>query len=182
MRPAIFAEASFGLAASLMLVGCSHNAHRSHQKVAIAKLVDSGGAPVGVATLEIVDRQAVLRLDLRALPPSSKAIHIHGTGTCAPPDFVSAGGHLNPDGRAHGKLSPHGKHLGDLENITISGDGSAMTELLIATNAEEVLPQILDQDGAAVVIHAAPDDYSSQPAGAAGPRIACGILVSSDHD
>lgn len=172
---------AFG-AATILLGACNHTPLEPPERVAIAKLMDASGANIGTATLLTRDGLALLHLELEGLPSGTRAIHLHSTGQCHAPDFNSAGGHLNPGGNSHGKLSGAGKHLGDLENIVISNDGRIAAELLVAPASSDALSQILDADGAAVVIHAGPDDYASQPAGAAGPRIACGVLAAVDND
>lgn len=169
-------------AATILLGACNHTTLEPQERVAIAKLKDASGASIGTAALLARGGATFLHLELENLPSGTKAIHLHSTGQCHAPDFNSAGGHLNPGGNSHGKLSDAGKHLGDLENIVIPNDGRVATELLVAQASGDVLSQILDDDGAAVVIHAGPDDYASQPAGAAGPRIACGELVAANND
>jgi len=99
-------------------------------------------------------------------------------GSCLPPNFKSAGSHLNPDGKAHGMHNPQGKHLGDLPNISVAADGTGTASITIEGDADETLAKIIDADGTAIVIHTGLDDYSTDPAGAAGPRIACGVLTA----
>lgn len=114
------------------------------------------------------------------LTPGLHAVHVHMTGTCTGPDFTSAGGHWNPTARQHGKDNPAGMHMGDMPNMTVGADGSGGMEYLIpaATLTSGATP-LLDADGAAVVVHAAPDDNKSDPAGNAGGRVACAVLTLS---
>ncbi|WP_295885798.1 superoxide dismutase family protein [uncultured Thiohalocapsa sp.] len=97
-----------------------------------------------------------------------------GRGTCEPP-FKSAGGHLMAPDTAHGYLSEGGPHLGDMPNIHVPESGALEVEVM--TRVADMRAQLFDDDGAAVVIHSGADDYRSQPSGAAGPRIACGVIV-----
>ena len=103
--------------------------------------------------------------------------HIHETGLCAP-DFDEAGGHFNPHGRAHGFLSPDGAHAGDLLNIRVPASGSVEVERMgTEVTLEPGDPaSLFDEDASALVIHAGPDDYLSQPSGGSGDPIACGVI------
>ncbi|KAA5606560.1 superoxide dismutase family protein [Roseospira marina] len=115
------------------------------------------------------------------VPPGRHGFHIHETGTCdADTDFKSAGGHL-AGGHAHGVLDARGPHPGDLPNVTVHDDGRLDAEFFLQRlSVDEGLwlgdAALFDSDGAAVVLHDGADDYESQPSGAAGPRIACGVI------
>lgn len=117
--------------------------------------------------------QILVTLDLRGLPPGIHGIHIHETGLCTPPDFTSAGGHL-ADGKSHGVMSPDGPHPGDLPNLHVPESGEVRVEYFAAG----LTPDMIDgTDGAAFVVHDAPDDYLGQPSGNAGSRIGCGVFT-----
>jgi superoxide dismutase, Cu-Zn family len=146
-----------------------------------ADLVDRQGAPAGVVELiETPAQGVILRIDARGLEPGSRAIHIHETGRCDPPDFESAGGHFNPATRAHGALHPEGMHAGDLLNLQVGADGRVTTERLArgVTLRAGAPNSLLGGDGTAIVIHVAADDYVSQPTGDAGDRVACGVITA----
>lgn len=144
--------------------------------LATATISDSAGANVGLASIIKAGDALSLKVTLSGMPVGEKALHFHTKGACDAPDFKSAGGHLNPAEVSHGKLSETGPHLGDFPNIVIADDGLADIALPIAGTPQEAAGHILDEDGTAIMIHAGPDDYKSDPAGAAGPRIACGIF------
>ncbi len=106
---------------------------------------------------------------------SSHAIHIHERGDCSAADASSAGAHFNPGASAHGKVGAGAHHAGDMDNIVANSEGVARIDVhasgvTLGGNAAN------DIAGRAVVVHAAPDDYRSQPAGNAGARVACGII------
>jgi superoxide dismutase, Cu-Zn family len=108
-------------------------------------------------------------------------MHFHQTASCVPPDFMSAGGHFNPTGAHHGfnnPLSPH-PHAGDMENITVEGDGTSHQSVIdLRVTLEPNMPNsLLSNGGTALVIHAKADDMMSDPAGNAGARIACGVIT-----
>lgn len=116
-------------------------------------------------------------LDLKGLPPGPHAIHIHETAKCEPPDFMSAGGHLNPEKKKHGLESPEGPHRGDMPNITVGQDGTLKATVTNSAASLEGANSLLTA-GAALVIHAGADDMKTDPAGNAGARIACGVIAA----
>lgn len=143
-----------------------------------AEIHDAEGRSLGEVRLEETPSNGVLlTVDLRGLEPGVHGFHIHETGRCEG-DFSSAGGHFAPQGNAHGIWSPRGRHAGDLLNVVVAGDGTLRTERLAeAVTLRDGSPgSLMDADGSAIVIHAGADDYRSQPSGAAGPRVACGVV------
>jgi Cu-Zn family superoxide dismutase len=113
---------------------------------------------------------------LTALAPNSKhGIHIHEHGDCSAPDASSAGSHFNPLGHPHGAPG-HGAHIGDLGNVTANPAGVAYVDVWIprATLDSGATTNVA---GRAVIVHANPDDLTSQPSGNSGPRIACGVIT-----
>ena len=144
---------------------------------ASAVLKDAAGSEVGKATLLATPSGTLLTLELTAAPPGAHGFHIHTTGKCEPPDFASAGGHFNPDETKHGLLNPEGPHAGDMPNIHVPENGKLTVEVLnpLVTLSKE--SALLDEDGSALVLHADPDDYMTDPAGHAGGRIACGVIT-----
>lgn len=141
-----------------------------------ATLRNIDGEKLGIATISEMPAGLMLEVSVNNLSAGEKALHLHTIGQCDGPDFKSAGGHLNPTDVSHGTLSETGPHLGDFSNIDIGTDGSAKASIILAGTASDNFAHIQDSDGTAIMIHAGPDDYSSDPAGAAGPRIACGVF------
>jgi len=140
------------------------------------ELKGADGAVVGHATLTALPDGGVhLDAQLDGIAPGTHGFHIHETGSCdASTGFKSAGGHLAGD-RKHGFLVEGGPHPGDMPNIHVPASGSLRVEVVntrvaLGTDGDGAL---LDADGAALLIHAGADDYTSQSAGDAGERIAC---------
>ncbi|MBI2204897.1 MAG: superoxide dismutase family protein [Candidatus Rokubacteria bacterium] len=165
--------------AALVFAGCAGLTQPASGPVtATAELRNAQGQPVGNATLSEVGGGVRVIVEARRLPPGVKGVHIHAVGKCDPPEFTTAGGHFNPTNKKHGLESPDGPHAGDLPNITIAADGNGRLESM---NERITLGSggnsLLDADGSAVVIHAAPDDFKTDPTGNSGGRIACGVVI-----
>lgn len=142
-----------------------------------ANLSLADGSEAGSATLVRNGEGIEMRISLSGLEPGEHAFHIHTTGLCEGPDFTSAGGHLNPQNNTHGSLSEGGRHLGDLPNITVGEDGTVSQTIALDWAGPDSTSAIFDTDGSAVMVHEGPDDYMTDPAGAAGSRVACGVLT-----
>jgi Cu-Zn family superoxide dismutase len=170
------------LGASLALAGCATNGTASggsSAASATAMLTDAGGAGKGTASVSQSAEGLRLVVEASGLSQGAHGLHLHMTGRCDPPDFTSAGSHWNPGGKMHGRDNPAGLHLGDLPNLLVGTDGRGRLEATIpgATLTGGATP-LLNADGAALVVHAGPDDYKTDPSGNSGGRIACGVLAA----
>lgn len=142
------------------------------QDTAQAELKNAEGNSVGTVSLRETPAGVLLTAKLKGLPQGVHAFHVHAVGKCEPP-FTSAGGHFDATDAKHGFLVEGGPHDGDMPNIYVPNGGNLEIEIL---NERLELEALLDADGAAIVVHAGADDYKSQPSGAAGDRIACGVI------
>jgi superoxide dismutase, Cu-Zn family len=136
---------------------------------------DAAGRDLGTLTLAPHMGGLMISGRMHDLPPGTHGIHLHQTGRCEPP-FESAGGHWNPTNRRHGTQNPEGPHLGDMPNLVVASDGSVTVSVMTPGGTLSGADALLDGDGASVVVHAAADDYRTDPSGNSGARIACGVV------
>lgn len=150
----------------------------AQQMTATATLINPDGEEIGEARLTETSHGVLIQVHVQGLEPGAHGFHIHETGSCTAPEFSDAGGHFAPRGNAHGFMRPDGKHAGDLPNLHVPASGSVTTERLAGAVTLEAGAEgsLFDDDGAALVIHANPDDYASQPAGGGGTKVACGVI------
>jgi Cu-Zn family superoxide dismutase len=163
--------------------------------LALAASYTLGGAAIAqkTVTLENAQHQAIgsvvltdapkgvlLRVEARGLTPGWHGMHFHEKGDCSDPAFKMAGSHVHTLTPAvHGLLNPTANDDGDLPNLYADAQGKAMAELfspLVSLTGSGARPALLDPDGSALVVHARPDDYRTQPIGGAGDRVACAVI------
>jgi len=151
----------------------------SVQTTAIVSLTPAAGSAVrGHLTLTNEGSAVYIRGELTGLAPGKEhGFHVHESGQCVLPDFASAGGHLNPTKDPHGAPKSTSRHLGDLPNAKADENGRAAVDISVKGAT------LVDKDGGpnqilgkALVVHAMPDDYKSQPSGNSGARVACGVI------
>lgn len=176
-RPALAAVFAAG---ALTVPSAAHD-HAAGDSATVAAMHLADGTDVGTVTFTQTDHGVVMAVSVHGLPAGRHGLHIHQTGACAP-DFMAAGGHFNPGASEHGFHAPGGYHVGDLPNLDVAADGTATAEffvpdLSIMAPASPELPYTLnDGDGAAIMIHAATDDYKTMAS--SGGRQACGVIVA----
>ena len=136
-----------------------------------APLFGADGAQRGTVTIGDGPGGLTLGIDAAGLSPGLHGVHLHAVGRCDGPDFASAGPHWNPASRQHGLENPEGHHSGDLPNQEVGPNGKLKALI------NPIPRDLLDADGVALVIHAAPDDYRTDPSGNSGARIACAAFT-----
>jgi Cu-Zn family superoxide dismutase len=172
-----FVLAALG-AAAIPCAGVSDHAWATGE-TATATLKLNNGSDAGSAELIETPAGVLLKLNLRGLKPGPHGLHMHEVGKCEG-DFSSAGAIYNPLGAKHGFLNDEGPMAGDLPNVVAAADGTVAAEVLspflhLTKDADDSL---FDSDGSALVLYEKADDYTSDPEGGAGTRIACGVLQS----
>ncbi|MGE0178739.1 MAG: superoxide dismutase family protein [Sphingomonas sp.] len=165
-----------GLTVIMLLAGCATTAPPAADGGANATLAEPNGRVVGRATVTQEGGGTRIRIETDGLAAGSYGVHIHRVGRCDAPSFESAGAHWNPTGQQHGFRNPSGRHRGDLPNLIVGAGGSGVLSFTVRGAMLRGETAILDVDGAAVMIHARPDDYRTDPSGNSGARIACGVL------
>lgn len=144
---------------------------------AVAVLQDAEGKNIGQARLVQESGGIAVSISVTGVSAGPHGTHIHMTGKCDAPDFKTAGGHWNPMMTQHGLDNPQGHHGGDLPNMDVQADGTGALSFVVAgAQLRDGDHPLLDEDGAAIVVHAGPDDMVSDPAGNSGGRIACGVI------
>lgn len=179
-RPLSFLPAAAALCALTLAAAPSHADHHEPKGMVEAKVTTADGRDAGMVTFEQGEHGVLVVAHLKNLSQGPHGFHIHETGACTP-DFKAAGSHYNPLDAEHGFESEGGYHVGDLPNVHVGADGTAMTEFFVPqvtlTGPEnDRYPYTLDDaDGSAIMIHASGDDYVRMDS--AGERAACGVIV-----
>jgi superoxide dismutase, Cu-Zn family len=160
---------------TLAFVSCKNDITTMNAISTIMPKNDSGisGKVSFTETNGIVSMEA----NVSGLTPGNHAIHIHAVGDCSADDGTSAGGHWNPTNVDHGKWGTSPFHIGDIGNMEAGADGTGTISRetdLWCINCNDETKNII---GKAIIIHEGPDDFTSQPSGAAGDRIGCGEVV-----
>jgi Cu-Zn family superoxide dismutase len=132
----------------------------------------------GVVTFTKLTEGIKVTSYITGLTPGKHGFHIHEFGDCSSDDGSSAGGHFNPTQMAHGAPTDTQRHSGDFGNITADSTGTAVSEwidpMITFVGPNSII-------GRAVIVHASEDDLRTQPTGAAGARIACGVIGVDDN-
>lgn len=161
---------------ALSLAACAATGNPRTTNLAAARLSGPEGQAIGSAAIFRRGADTMVSVTIIGTPGAVHGMHLHAIGKCEGPAFTSAGPHLNPGGHEHGKDNPRGAHLGDLPNVTIDAKGIGTVSASLGQDAAAIDAAIHDADGTAIILHAAADDYRTDPTGNSGARIACGVI------
>lgn len=171
------------LATSLLAfaVGCSHNEHANHSTAPAVKrnavatlMVNTEKNLKGTIEFTEENGEVTVVTKVDGLTTGAHGFHIHEIGDCSKADFTSAGGHFNPEKTNHGSLHADMSHAGDLGNLVADKKMKAYTT--IKTHGVTLGEGKNSIIGKAVIIHKDADDYTTQPTGNAGGRLACAVI------
>lgn len=136
---------------------------------AVANIRGGKDAPQLIGKVEFYQKRGSVLVvaDISGLPTNSAsgffALHIHEGDNCSGDGFSNSGNHYNPKG------APHPSHAGDLPPLMLCNGGAYMAVETDRFDVRDVLSRT-------VVIHSGADDFTSQPSGNAGEKIACGVI------
>jgi superoxide dismutase, Cu-Zn family len=164
----------FSLFPGAQAMGGSEGASPSKVRRAVAVLHPTeGNTASGVVRFEAVEDGVKVSAVFSGLPGKRHGFHVHEYGDCSASDAESAGGHYNPFSQPHGCPDTEARHMGDLGNLEVDGEGKATYErvdrLLKLDGPHSII-------GRSMMVHAEPDDCKTQPTGAAGDRLSCGVI------
>ncbi len=163
-----------------IIIGCKTQAEKESSKQISLKidLVPKSDSNVtGAAIFTEKEGKVTFSAEIKGLTPGVHAIHIHEKADCTSPDGKSAGGHWNPTFKDHGKWGTTAYHKGDIGNFTADANGNGkitMTTDEWCIGCDDASKNILDKG---LIVHQDPDDFTSQPAGNAGARVACSGII-----
>jgi Cu-Zn family superoxide dismutase len=158
------------------LAGCQSMSSSEPALASAGLKPTTGNKTVGEVTFEQVGSKVRVAAQVIGLKPNQEhGFHIHEKGDCSSGDGMSAGGHFNPYGKPHGTGAE--RHAGDLPNLKADAKGRA--KLSVELDIITVTPGPAGIVGRGIVVHAQADDYTSQPVGNAGARMACGVIKAN---
>ena len=136
-----------------------------------------GNTAAGVVSFEQQGDHVMVTAKISGLKPNQEhGMHAHEKGDCSSGDGLSTGGHFNPTGKPHGPQSGE-HHAGDMPALKADANGNA--NMTFQLSGVSIGSGSADLVGRGLIVHAAPDDYTTQPTGNSGARVACGVIKLS---
>jgi Cu-Zn family superoxide dismutase len=164
------------VALTTFFAGCASMSATGRAAVATLEPTQ-GNATAGTVSFVQMGDKVVVTARVSGLSPGAHGFHIHEKGDCSSGDGMSAGGHFNPLGKAHGNPSAPEHHAGDMPMLVADSNGEAaltaeLDVIVVGGGAADVI-------GRSVIVHKDPDDFKTQPTGNSGARVACGVIRNS---
>ncbi|AYH46057.1 superoxide dismutase family protein [Azoarcus sp. DN11] len=165
------------LPAILLVAACSSLGLRGPVTAEAPLAATQGSTVSGTVKFAEGDAGVLVEARVTGLAPGKHGFHIHEKGDCSAPDATSAGGHFNPTGEPHGSPERGAHHLGDMPMLIADANGHAKLDTILegVTINGKGEGNIV---GRGVIVHAAPDDFLTQPTGNSGARVACGVITA----
>jgi Cu-Zn family superoxide dismutase len=162
-------------AAALVLAGCSHIGMPSGPTASAVLAPTTGNGTSGTIYFMQQGDRVLVSGEIRGLKPNAEhGFHVHEKGDCSSGDGMSAGGHFNPGSHPHGRYDAASHHAGDIPSLKADAAGVAKvnfesTSIRVGNGPNDVV-------GRGLIVHRDPDDYTTQPTGNSGPRLACAVI------
>lgn len=135
-----------------------------------------GSTTIGNVNFTQMGGKVLVQGEVRGLRPNAlHGFHVHENGDCSSGDGMSAGGHFNPTERPHGRHAATMHHAGDLPSLQADAAGEA--RFSFESSSISVGDSATDIVGKGLIVHRDADDYTTQPTGNAGPRLACAVIA-----
>jgi len=139
-------------------------------------MANNGNTATGQVQFTQKGDKVLVTGEVRGLKPHAEhGFHVHEKGDCTSGDGMSAGGHFNPDGKAHGAHGHGEHHAGYVPSLKADATGTA--RFSFESNTLSVASGTADVVGRGLIVHRDPDDFKTQPTGNSGPRLACGVIA-----
>lgn len=167
----------FSVVVFAVIIACKSGSNTNSNSLTIKLEPKSGSNVTGTATFTEKNGFVTFEAKLSGLKPGVHAIHIHEKADCSAVDAASAGGHWNPLHVKHGKWTDAEHHKGDIGNFTADENGNGTISLKTdewCIGCGDANKDILNKG---LIVHANPDDFTTQPTGNAGGRVACSGII-----
>jgi Cu-Zn family superoxide dismutase len=160
----------------IALAGCA--SHMDGNRVTAQLEPTRGNTTNGSVTFVQASMGVRVSGEIRGLTPLAEhGFHIHEKGDCSSGDGMSAGGHFNPNAKAHGAHGAAEHHTGDLPSL--KADKYGVVAFSFIAPSISVGATITDITGKGLIVHRDRDDFTTQPTGNAGPRLACAVITTA---
>jgi Cu-Zn family superoxide dismutase len=168
---------SFAIITAL-IIGCKTNTKSNDAKTLTVNLEPKSNSTVsGTATFTEKNGKVTFVAKVAGLQPGVHAIHIHEKSDCTAADGSSAGGALESYFKKHGKWGVGEYHKGDIGNFTADAKGNGTITLTTDEWCVGCGDETKDVLGKGLIVHQGTDDFTTQPTGNAGGRVACAGII-----